>query len=226
MTLVLSNQLIFPTMSVLQHVPVIKDKLNGNVLYNMQDLHYAMFKNKRRRDVDTKKIRVLDNKTVLHRNKYRKLHSKDIFNSIKETTNYLLEKNNLAEFKITEQNQYAVIIKFCQTNSFDCENTKQTTASMFRKDNYNQIPLKCVSIVYYVRKDMGILGGNFLYQTNNTMDKCWRTKINEGQVLIYDGELKHAQENAYGIGCFDIISVFIPTSYEDCNLCYPCISIK
>jgi hypothetical protein len=213
-------------MSVLQHVPLIKAKINGNILYNMQDLHYAMFKNKRVCDVVTKKLMFKYNKKVLHRNKYRNLHSKEIFNSIKETTNYLLDKNNLADYKITDKNQRGVVIKFCQTNSFDCENTKQTTASMIHKDNYNQLPKKCISVVYYVRKDMGIMGSNFLYQTTNAKNKCWRTKINEGQVLIYDGELKHVQETAYGIGCFDIISVYIPTSYEDCNLSYPGISIK
>lgn len=194
--------------NILSHVPVVIKKIDGNVLCNMQDLHYTLFKNKRSYQTGKKKLKFAQNILIKHRYKPYPLHSKDVFNSIKETTNYLLEQEHLEMYKINDTNINRVCIYFHQNNYFDCDKNNYISYSMFHKDKL--LMSKCISVIYCVRKDMGIIGGNFLYIKQNSVDKIARKNIKEGDVLIYNGDLKHAQEPIYGIGCCDMVSVFIP----------------
>lgn len=206
-------------MSALNTEKIIADKIKGNVLYNMQDVHYAMFKNSRKNDTGKKTLKYKDNFEVAHRYKANLLYSKRIFESIMGTTNYLLEKNGLGIYKIDASNKERVIIKFNQVNCFSSVINEKKLARGYKEttDATRRMPF-CISLVYYVRKDAGISGGHFLYLDHYTSYRFSRRITSEGDVVIHKGNLEYATSYTHGIGCYDTIKVIIPVyEYVPCT---------
>jgi hypothetical protein len=191
--------------------PIIEENVNGNVLFSMQYMHYGLFKNKRVRTLSSKTIIYFNNFAIKHRYSLgRSVSSKKIFKSIEETTNYLLERNGLTKYKITNDNRLDTVMEFRQTNCFSSNKNNSTSHFDLHKDDYGPINSECISIIYYIRKDQGIKGGNFLYKEDKNLPVLTYQEIDEGDVLIFKGNLEHTQEPTYGIGCRDTIGVFIP----------------
>lgn len=76
----------------------------------------------------------------------------------------------------------------------------------WHKDNEGVINFKVYTVIYYIRKDELIKGGNieFIYGGKNNVQQ-----IDNGTVLCFDGDLKHRPEICSGIGCRDSIVVFV-----------------
>lgn len=206
-------------MSALNTEKVIVDNIKGNVFYSMQDIHYAMFKNSRKNDTNKKTLKHKDNFEVVHRYQVKPLHARRIFNSIKETTNCLLEKNGLGIYKIDTSNKERVIIKFNQVNCFSSDINEKKLARGYKEttDATRRMPC-CISLVYYIRKDDGIIGGNFPYLAHYTSYRYSIKDTSEGDVVIYKGDLEYAKDYTYGIGCYDTIKVIIPVyEYVPCT---------
>lgn len=206
-------------MSALNTEKIIVDNIKENVLYSMQDIHYAMFKNSRKNDTNKKTLKHKDNFEVAHRYQVKPLHARRIFNSIKETTNCLLEKNGLGIYKIDTSNKERVIIKFNQVNCFSSDINEKKLARGYKEttDATRRMPC-CISLVYYIRKDAGVSGGHFLYLDHYTSFRFSRMNTSEGDVVIHKGNLKHATSYTHGIGCYDTIKVIIPVyEYVPCT---------
>jgi len=72
-------------------------------------------------------------------------------------------------------------------------------------DNYGAVNYKVYTIIYYLRKDITIKGGNLEY----ILEKNYVQPIEDGKILCFDGNLKHRPEMCSGFGCRDSIVVFI-----------------
>ena len=65
------------------------------------------------------------------------------------------------------------------------------------------------TVIFYLRKDSGIKGGNFLYRTYNwLLSEKHIIEINEKDCLYFDGKIEHRAEQCNGFGCRDSIVVF------------------
>jgi hypothetical protein len=190
--------------------PVIKENINGNVLFSMQNIHFSMFNNKREETLSNKSMTYSNNFKIKHKFSPGNITSKGIFRRIEETTNYLLERNGLGEYKITDRNRNYTAMEFRQTNCFSSNPDSSISHFDIHTDDYGPLNSKCISIIFYVRKDRGIKGGNFLYKKDKNFPMVFSEEIAEGDVVIFKGNLEHAQEPTYGIGCRDTIGVFIP----------------
>jgi len=78
----------------------------------------------------------------------------------------------------------------------------------WHNDDYAAVNYKVYTIVYYIRKDNTIKDGNLEYKVGN---KKYIQQIKKGQILCFDGTLKHRPEICSGIGCRDTIVIFIKT---------------
>lgn len=73
-------------------------------------------------------------------------------------------------------------------------------------DDYATISYKVYTIIFYLRKDKTIKGGNLEYKLKN---KKYNQQIETGDILCFDGDIKHRPEICDGMGCRDTIVVFI-----------------
>ena len=73
-------------------------------------------------------------------------------------------------------------------------------------DNYGAVGFKVYTVIFYLRKDITIKGGNLEYILNG---KNYIQEIIDGKILCFDGDLKHRPEMCSGFGCRDSIVVFI-----------------
>ena len=76
----------------------------------------------------------------------------------------------------------------------------------WHKDDYSTINFKVYTVIYYLRKDETIKGGDLEYMVK---DENYKQKIESGQILCFDGDLLHRPELCSGIGCRDTIVVFV-----------------
>lgn len=116
----------------------------------------------------------------------------------------ILTQNNISNF---DTNEY--LIEFHQRN---CGFEKKPYQHFsWHQDNYGPVSYKVHTILFYLRKDITIIGGNLDYKihdkAHNTHIK--RHHIKEGDIVQFDGSLYHRPEETRGFGCRDIIVVFI-----------------
>jgi len=114
-------------------------------------------------------------------------------------TKQLLETYNKTNYDLS---QY--YIEFQQRNCGFEKKCKRTFD--WHKDDYGAVNYKVYTIIYYIRKDNTIKDGNLEYMFGN---KKYIQQIKNGQILCFDGNLKHRPEICLGIGCRDSIVVFI-----------------
>ena len=69
----------------------------------------------------------------------------------------------------------------------------------------------CSALIFYLRKDHTLKGGNLLYKLNGK--DCVQT-IKTGDILQFKGDIEHCPEPVTGFGCRDIIVVFIKRTKE------------
>ena len=73
-------------------------------------------------------------------------------------------------------------------------------------DDMSVTPFKVYSIIFYLRKDSTIKGGNLLYKLDGKEKKL---DISEGDCVVFPGNIYHCPQLSYGFGCRDSIVVFI-----------------
>lgn len=76
----------------------------------------------------------------------------------------------------------------------------------WHEDDYGAVPYKVYSILFYLRKDISIKGGNLLYKINNIQNVY---NVEEGNILSFRGDFIHIPEKCTGFGCRDLIVVFV-----------------
>ena len=142
----------------------------------------------RKKDFDTKGILSCKN-----------LKSKTLVEPIIKKTKQLLDMFNKTNYDLS---QY--YIEFHQRNCGFEQKCKRTFP--WHEDDYGAVNFKVYTIIYYIRKDHTITGGNLEYKFKN---KNYIQQIKTGQILCFNGNLQHRPEICSGIGCRDSIVVFV-----------------
>ena len=127
------------------------------------------------------------------------LNRKTLTNPIIKRAYEILDNQNINNY-----NKNSYFIEFHQRN---CGFEKKTYNWLaWHKDDYGAVPFKVYSILFYLRKDVSVKGGNLLYKINNTK---YTYLVEEGNILSFRGDLLHIPETSYGFGCRDLIVVFV-----------------
>ena len=162
-------------------------ELKGDEKHIFSSIHNT-FLPKRKQNFDTKGI--LSGKN---------LKSKNLVEPIIKKTKQLLDMFNKTNYDLS---QY--YIEFQQRNCGFEQKCKRTFP--WHEDDYGAVNFKVYTIIYYIRKDHTIKGGNLEYKFKN---KNYIQQIKTGQILCFNGNLEHRPEICSGIGCRDSIVVFI-----------------
>lgn len=88
--------------------------------------------------------------------------------------------------------------------------TKYKRTFPWHEDDYGAVNFKVYTIIYYLRKDQTIKGGNLEYVFEK---KKYIQEIKNGRILCFKGDLKHRPEICSGIGCRDSIVVFVKSLF-------------
>jgi len=77
---------------------------------------------------------------------------------------------------------------------------------VWHTDDYSVDPWKVYTVIFYLRKDSTVRGGNFFYEEN---EKEYEIKVSEGLCLIFPGYINHSPQHGTGFGCRDSIVVLV-----------------
>jgi len=100
-----------------------------------------------------------------------------------------------------------VVFEFHRRNYLSFGGKRTPNEDMvWHKDDLEVAPFKVYTVVFYLRKDSTIKGGNLLYEID---EKEKKVEISEGDCVVFPGDIYHAPQPSYGFGCRDSIVVFI-----------------
>lgn len=175
---------------------VSKFKISNDILDNYIHIHDIIFKlnNMVKRKKTFEQVGMLKRSI---KNIYKKYKIYDAMIELIKNTKELLILNGIEKFSDSEY-----YLEFQRGNILESDSRNKTCKFPLHLDDYGTYPNKQWTIVYYIRKDRGIKGGNFRYKIH---DKLEKTEIEEGDVLIFPGNIKHGPEPMWGFGCRDII---------------------
>lgn len=140
-----------------------------------------------------KRKQQFNKKNILYNKTYN-----DIINPIITKTKEILDIFNKKNYDLSKY-----YIEFHQQNcGFEKKNKRIFD---WHIDNYGAVNFKVNTVIYYLRKDITIKGGNLEY----ILEKNYVQPIEDGKILCFDGNLKHRPEMCSGFGCRDSIVVFI-----------------
>ena len=111
-----------------------------------------------------------------------------------------LKKNNIQDF---DKNVYH--IEFHQKNNY-FNKKKGSNNFMWHTDDKAVTKYNVYTIIFYLRKDYSVKGGDFKYKINNNE---FIHIVKMGDVLSFKGDIIHKPTETYGFGCRDSIIVFI-----------------
>ena len=134
---------------------------------------------------------------------YNKNPDKLIIEPIIKKTEKILDMFNKKNF---DSSKY--YIEFQQRNCGFEKKSKRTFD--WHEDDYGAVNFKVYTVIYYLRKDTTIIGGDLEYIFEG---KNYLQEIKNGQVLCFDGNLKHRPEICSGMGCRDSIVVFVKSNF-------------
>jgi len=90
------------------------------------------------------------------------------------------------------------------------KNKKKFKDFSWHYDDYNIAPFKLYTLIFYLRKDITVKGGNLQYDLEETNSENIRTfKVTEGKVAIFPGDIYHSPQPSRGFGCRDSIVIFV-----------------
>lgn len=111
----------------------------------------------------------------------------------------ILNHLNIKDYDFSKFN-----IEFHQRNcGFENEKYQPFT---WHSDDYATTHYKVYTILYYIRKDKTVNGGNLKYISNKTKETF---VVDTGKVFIMRGDVRHKPESTSGFGCRDAIICFI-----------------
>ena len=144
---------------------------------------------------------IFDEITTVNPEKNKKIY--EIIQPIKSKSIEILES-----LKITNYDKNIYAIEFHQRNSgFE---KKPYELFAWHKDDYEVLGHPVYTILFYLRKDETIKGGNLQYFLKTKNEKIRHIHIvNVGDILCFKGNISHYPEPTSGFGCRDLISVFI-----------------
>jgi hypothetical protein len=122
----------------------------------------------------------------------------NIFSPVLNFSYSILNSLGISNFS---KNRYC--IEFQQINCFGEDKISRLS---WHEDDYGPVGYEVYTIIYYVRKDITVKGGNLKYKIGKNI---FEHHVNNGDVLIFSGDLKHCPVSSYGFGCRDLIACFI-----------------
>lgn len=166
-----------------------KSVIDAETKLKLIETHEKVFTNKRKYDLDLKKF---NKKTIgdyqwIVDMAYGKLDEYGIDNYCDD---YLLE--------------------FQQRNCFGPQ--KNTRLNVWHTDsNLVSIFKQVYTVLFYIRKDKTLKGGNYKCNPDKSFfgGKDITVEINDGNCLVFDGNMSHCGEDSQGFGCRDVIAIFI-----------------
>lgn len=167
--------------------------LNTTETQQFQDIHSSIIPNR------TKRFETYDilHKTSNFADKDSSIYKK--INPILEKAKDILNSLNIKNYDLSKYN-----MEFHQRNcGFE---KKKYQWSTWHKDDYATTSFKVYTILFYIRKDSTVDGGNLDYIIDNTQHKY---VVNAGNVVVMRGDVRHKPEATSGFGCRDIIVLFI-----------------
>lgn len=115
-----------------------------------------------------------------------------------------MTKEVLDCFNITNYDFSAWFVEFQQRNCGFEKKVKRTFG--WHKDDYATIGHKVYTVIFYLRKDETIKGGNLEYKLGK---QTYNQKIASGDIVCFNGNMYHQPEVCSGMGCRDSIVVFV-----------------
>lgn len=181
-------------------------KMTDELKEKLVNMHEEHFENKRQKDFIMSKILYKSDKMT------------DEYREIVNLAQQMLLNNGITDFK---KDKFA--IEFHQRNCFGKEKLFKSGLKWHRDDNViSTFGNFTYSILFYIRKDKTVKGGDLIFDQGfkkltfknffKTNDK--KQKISEGDIMIFDGTMRHRPTYAYGFGCRDIVAVFIEKEFN------------
>ena len=160
---------------------------------NFNFLNYKFFNNKYLLNINQ------ENKTDESQILISKKTNIDLVRPILNKALSILKENNI--YNIDSTNYY---IEFHKRN---CGFEKKQYQSLdWHYDDYGAINYKVYTVIFYLRKDLTLKGGNLEYKLNKKINIH---NVNTGDIVQFSGNMYHKPQPTSGFGCRDIIVVFI-----------------
>ena len=117
----------------------------------------------------------------------------------------------LKHFGYTKFNEQSVYFEFQRKNyATSTENKDKNKDFIWHYDDSIGFFPKVYTVIFYIRKDPTVKGGNLLYDLEETKQvNIRKVEIEEGHVVLFRGDTYHSPEPSSGFGCRDAIIVFV-----------------
>lgn len=113
-------------------------------------------------------------------------------------------KEVLDYFNRTDYDLSTWFVEFQQRNCGFEKKVKRTFD--WHRDDHATIGYKVYTVIFYLRKDETIKGGNLEYKLGK---QTYTQKTGTGDVVCFNGSIYHRPEVCSGMGCRDSIVVFV-----------------
>ena len=173
-------------------------KMNEELKQYLTNIHSEVYENKRKDSYEVRKYYYNTRKTI---NGLEKHHE------IAQIAKSVLDANGFTDY---EADKY--LVEFHQRNCFGIEKRRSRVGFNWHTDDSLVSMFDPVyTILFYIRKDSTVTGGNFMYALKTGFFKNYDStlEINEGDIVLFNGSMTHRGQPANGFGCRDVISVFI-----------------
>ena len=169
--------------------------VSPEILTEFQDIHGKILPKKRIKDFKTYGI-------VESTSKYadKKISNYETIEPIKKLMIGLLEDSGIDTFDSSR-----FLIECHQTNCLEYKDQKKSYFA-WHCDDEAQDSYKVYTVIFYLRKDITVRGGDFEYKIKGMN---YVHKVNAGDCLIFRGDLSHYPQPSWGFGCRDVIVGFI-----------------
>ena len=164
---------------------------------------YFFLETRRERDLENYTIRYMNHpKYKLKRRRKNSLYHYHICLPILHKAVSLLTYYGYEDF-----DPNCVVFEFQRRNYLSVGGKKTPHEDfLWHKDDMSVTPFKVYSVIFYLRKDSTIKGGNLIYKLDGEEKKV---EISGGDCVVFPGNIFHCPEISYGFGCRDSIVVFI-----------------
>ena len=165
------------------------------------DIHSKMFNPKRVKNIE--KYGFCDPHS---RRKSKKKSNYELIDPILQKTFKILDKHN----KTYNKEKTSYFIEFQRRN---CFNTSDKTLQpwVWHTDDDGAVTYGVHTVLFYIRKDRGVHGGDLKYKLNSVTKTH---EVDEGDILCFQGDIQHCPDPIWGVGCRDLIAVFVKRERE------------
>jgi hypothetical protein len=140
-------------------------------------------------------------------------YSENLWNSLdthhsisKQTVKQLLE----ASIKLLQHNHFQIDIHqfFIETHLYQVKNSLESGPFALHQDDDGAMSGKVVTIIWYLKKDKSIKGGDLLFsKLDCSLDKTNRLPIQDNMIVMFSGDIWHVPEQCSGTGTRQLVSI-------------------